>query len=91
MEVAALFLRTFDMRKYDPFYLAGNWSKDELQAVKDALAPHVPAEVGALFNQWYIDRSAAGFMVRRSTWTSTLFFDTVSDLTNWIEKYYDYE
>lgn len=79
---------------YPSFHLEGEWNPNEQIVIQEALRPHVPARVDAMFNEWHFWKishadGTATFGGKKATWDLTSWYcDTVEELAKKVTDYY---
>lgn len=97
MDVANLLLRAIDKSGavFPPFHLEGDWTTQEQMVIADALRPHVPDRVDAMFNEWHFWKHShsdgnSTFGGKKATWDLTSWWcETVGELSKKITDYYE--
>lgn len=92
MDLAGLLLRAIDNRGYVylPYHLEGDFTQEERQIVENAINPHVPKKVDAMFNNWRIAKYSTGyFYAVRATWEDGFFAHSAKEIADKITEYYN--
>jgi hypothetical protein len=91
MDILGLTLRAADNNgnAYNPYGFEGNWTAKEKKIISDAIDPHVPEKVDAMFNNWRFTKFSWGFMGKRATWDMGLFStNIVEEMASKVSDYY---
>jgi len=92
MDIAGLFLRVLDNNGdiYSPYSFEGNWSLDEKKIISGIIDLHVPEKVDAMFNNWNFHKvDSHYFMAKRATWESIWCRNSLTEIAELLDKYYN--